>query len=253
MNSVETLRLDQALVELRLAPTRSKAQQLIANGDVEVFMRGEWRVSTQASLPVVAAPENVRVKPNSEILKYVSRGGLKLEAALAHLSLDVQGFRCLDLGISTGGFTDCLLRAGAAAVCGVDVGHGQLHAHLKGDPRVTSFEGVNVKDLGSYPEIQKWIGQGVDLCVADLSFISLLSLMDGILEALPAHARILALIKPQFELGAAALNKAGVVTDASLFADLERRSRASLPRASYFPSALKGQDGNQEFFLYGGR
>lgn len=246
-------RLDQALVELGLAPTRSKAQQLIEAGDVEVLLGAEWRVQTQTSLNVGHAPDSVRIKEGSAILKYVSRGGLKLEGALKHLGLGVHGWRCLDLGISTGGFADCLLQAGAAEVCGVDVGHGQLHPKLVGDPRVKFFEGLNVKNLRENPEVVTWIEKGVHLCVADLSFISLLGLAKEISDSLPAGTKFLGLVKPQFELGAAALNKAGVVVDHSLFKDLEVKARSVLPGADFFPSLITGQDGNHEFFLYSDR
>ncbi len=244
-------RLDQAVVELGFAPTRTKAQQMIEAGDVEVFARGEWSTAAHCSLQVDTSTEIVRAKAGSEILKFVSRGGLKLEGALKHLGLDVRGFKCLDLGISTGGFTDCLLKAGAEKICGVDVGHGQLHPSLENDSRVALFEGVNVKDINAYPRLKKWIGTQLDLCVADLSFISLLGVLPDIKKALPPQTKFLGLVKPQFELGQSALNKAGVVKDHSLFADLEKRARALLPGSDFFPSRIQGQDGNQEFFLFG--
>ncbi len=250
MKTQQQGRLDQVLVELGLAPTRSKAQQLIEAGDVEVFARGEWRQTSQASLIVAKSSGILRVKENTEILKYVSRGGLKLEGALNHLGLNVEGRRCLDLGISTGGFADCLLKNGAAEVCGVDVGHGQLHPQLASDGRVKLFEGVNVKDVRKHAAIMDWLNGGVDLCVADLSFISLLSVVHEIKALLPARTQFLGLVKPQFELGAAALNKSGVVADHSLFTDLEAKALQALPGAQFFASPITGQDGNVEFFLY---
>jgi 23S rRNA (cytidine1920-2'-O)/16S rRNA (cytidine1409-2'-O)-methyltransferase len=234
--------LDQLVVERGLAPSRSKAQQLIAAGDVEVLLGGSWQSVGQSSFQTNA---EVRLKPESEILKYVSRGGLKLEGALKHLELDVRGFRALDLGVSTGGFSDCLLKNGAAEVLGVDVGHGQLDPRLK----IRHFEGVNVKEIPSHREIGAWIKNGVDLCVADLSFISFLSLSHVLREFLPQGTRLLALIKPQFELGAQALNKSGVVADPTLYAGLRSRALEVFP-GDFFPSSIKGQDGNQEFFLY---
>jgi 23S rRNA (cytidine1920-2'-O)/16S rRNA (cytidine1409-2'-O)-methyltransferase len=243
-------RLDQTLVELGIAPTRTKAQRMVEAGDIEVFSQGQWSTATQSSLQIEASPEKVRAKADSDILKFVSRGGLKLEGALKHLALDVTGFKCLDLGVSTGGFTDCLLKAGAAHVCGIDVGHGQLHPALAQDSRFLLFEGVNVKDIGVHPPLQEWMGTKLDLCVADLSFISLLAVLPEIKKALPPGAKFLGLVKPQFELGKTALNKAGVVTDQSLFSDLEKRARALLPGSDFFPSRIHGQDGNQEFFLY---
>lgn len=237
-------RLDHLLVERGLAPSRSKAQQLIEAGEVEVYSKNSWSTVTQSSHQTEAVAE-VRLKANSEILKYVSRGGLKLEGALRHLRLDVKGLRVLDLGVSTGGFADCLLKHGAKEILGVDVGHGQLDPRVK----IQHFEGVNVKDIPNHAEIRAWLARGVDLCVADLSFISFLGLRPVLDEFLAPGTRILALIKPQFELGARALNKSGVVADSSLYAGLRTRALELFP-GEYFPSDLKGQDGNQEFFLY---
>lgn len=262
-------RLDHVLVERGLAPSRSKAQQLIDAGEVEVLVRAAWKTIKQPSYPV--GDKLVRLREGAETLRYVSRGGLKLEGALEKLGLDVTGFRCMDLGISTGGFTDCLLQRGAREVCGVDVGHGQLHANLSSDSRVLAFEGVNVKDLSGHVGVGDWMYRversdsgaqlaakdayekmHVDLCVADLSFISLISLF----PSLPPIPRFLGLIKPQFEVGAGNLDKTGIVRDAKLFAEVELRAHEELTRSgyevkSYFPSRVKGQDGNQEFFIYG--
>jgi 23S rRNA (cytidine1920-2'-O)/16S rRNA (cytidine1409-2'-O)-methyltransferase len=236
-------RLDQFLVEVGLAPTRSKAQQMLAAGEVRV--RGQ--VITQASHKADGlSVDDIEIQ--GDTLKYVSRGGLKLEAALAHLQLDVRGWRCLDVGISTGGFADCLLQHGAGEVAGFDVGHGQLAPKLNG--RVCSWEGVHVKDLATHCELQEWLALGVNLIVVDVSFISLLQ----VIPWLP-KARLLALVKPQFEVGAAQLNGRGVVKDVALFDDVRDRILRQLQNCGftsldYFASAVKGQDGNQEFFAY---
>ncbi len=249
-------RLDLAIVEQGLAPTRSKAQQMIAAGEIEILKAGQWRAATQAS--ELAGPGQIRCTSDSQILKYVSRGGLKLEAALDHLKLDVNGWRCLDIGISTGGFADCLLQQGAASICGIDVGHGQLHPSLKADPRVSSFEGVHIKDLAQQSQVQAWLRSGVNLAVADLSFISLISVLPAIHSALPSETPILALIKPQFEVGAEHLDKKGIVRDQKLFDQVETRvlnafSQLGRSVSDYFACSVKGQDGNQEFFAYSDR
>jgi 23S rRNA (cytidine1920-2'-O)/16S rRNA (cytidine1409-2'-O)-methyltransferase len=253
-------RLDHVLVELRLAPTRTKAQQLIEAGDVEILSQGEWKVIRQSSYSIAQpSRENVRVKQDAEILKYVSRGGLKLEGALEHLQLDVSGFRVLDLGVSTGGFSDCLLQKGAQEICGIDVGHSQLHEKLMREPRLMTFEGVNVKQISEYKLILDWIARGLDLCVVDLSFISLISVLPVIADILPAQTRLLALVKPQFEVGAGNLDKRGLVReDSKLFDDVKARVLHALAKCGfsgedYFPSRLRGQDGNQEFFVYSRR
>jgi len=249
-------RLDLALVELGLAPSRSKAQQLIEAGHVEVFYSGEWKISTQSSQTLTAVSSDVvRVRKDTEILKYVSRGGLKLEGAVEKLGLDVRGWRCLDLGISTGGFADFLLQAGAHEVCGVDVGHQQLHPSLANNRKLKLFEGVHVKDLRQNKDIQAWLADGLDLCVADLSFISLISMIPEIARNLSVGSRFLGLVKPQFEVGAGNLNKSGIVKDQALYPEVEALCREALIAANfevqeYFPSHLKGQDGNQEFFVY---
>ena len=252
-------RLDVALVEWGLAPTRSKAQQLIAAGEVEIRAReaAEWIPAAQAG---AAAPERerVRLRADSRTLKYVSRGGLKLEGALAHLALNVSGWRCLDVGVSTGGFADCLLQHGAAAVLGFDVGHGQLHPRLSDELRLEAHEGLHVKDAPAFPPVRKFVDRGCDLAVADLSFISIRAVLPDIHRLLPTGARLLALVKPQFEVGAENLSKQGLVRDANLFDRvrlevLNAASTVGFDVRDYFPSRVKGQDGNQEFFVFGVR
>jgi 23S rRNA (cytidine1920-2'-O)/16S rRNA (cytidine1409-2'-O)-methyltransferase len=252
-------RLDSVLVELGLAPSRSKAQQMISNGEIEVLKAGEWRSAEQASL-LLPDPslDNVRVVEGGQTLKYVSRGGLKLEGALQHLGLGVHGWRCLDIGLSTGGFSDCLLQNGATHVLGIDVGHGQLHARLKADARLQSLEGVNVKDLSQHVEVQRFVSGGLNLAVVDLSFISILTALPAIAALMPAKTKLLALIKPQFEVGRENLDKRGVVRDAELFNDVKGRvlhalEKYDLSTLDYFQSQLKGNDGNQEFFVFSHR
>jgi 23S rRNA (cytidine1920-2'-O)/16S rRNA (cytidine1409-2'-O)-methyltransferase len=240
-------RLDQRLVDEGLAPTRSKAQQMIEAGEVSV----QGKVITQSSFKT---SEPIQIQSDSAILKYVSRGGLKTEAALAHLQLDVAGWRCLDVGLSTGGFSDCLLQKGAAAIAGFDVGHLQLHPRLSADPRLKSWEGVHVRDLPQHAELQSWIAAGLDLTVVDVSFIGL----ENVLPFLPTKGRLLVLVKPQFEVGQEHLNRKGVVSDKALFDSVKSRVLHALEKygfsiSDYFPCAVKGQDGNQEFFAFAHR
>lgn len=249
------MRLDQALVKWGLAPSRTKAQELIENGSVEVHSGSTWKTAKAASDKLSEQenkPENLRLK-ESELLKYVSRGGLKLESALRHLRLNVKDWICLDCGQSTGGFTDCLLQEGAAKVVGFDVGQAQLHEKLQKDSRVLSFENLHLKDAITKVELLsvKPAG-GFDLIVADLSFIPAE-------KTLPFFAtfgnRLLLLVKPQFEVGAENLTKKGLVKDPSLYEKVRERV-IELARAEgwnvldYFPSGVEGRDGNREFFLF---
>ncbi|TXL65592.1 TlyA family RNA methyltransferase [Zeimonas arvi] len=190
--------------------------------------------------------------------RHVSRGGLKLEGALAASGVDPRGLVCLDLGQSTGGFTDCLLQAGAARVVGVDVGHGQLHPSLQADPRVAAFEGVNVRGL---PETAGEALQaalpaaGFDLVVADLSFISLAHALAPAAALLRGGGTLLALVKPQFEVGPGGVDSRGIVRDASRHAEVRQRIEAAARAAGLAPrgwhdSPIRGGDGNREFFLH---
>ncbi len=254
-------RLDTALFELSLAPSRSKAQELIAAGDVEVLIAGLWKAITQASYSVArASSETIRIKPSSNILKYVSRGGLKLEGALERLAIQPIGWRALDVGISTGGFADCLLQCGCREVIGVDVGHAQLAPKLAGDSRIKLFEGVNARDLHAHKAVHAALVGGVELCVVDVSFISLQLVFPSLAQLLPSGARLLALVKPQFEAGPSALGGDGVVRDPKVFKDVQTEILHALTKYGfsteehgYFPSCLKGQDGNQEFFVFSRR
>ena len=192
--------------------------------------------------------------------RYVSRGGLKLEAALKTSGIDVQDKHCLDVGQSTGGFTDCLLQQGAAQVVGIDVGQGQLHQNMRSDERVVCVEQVNARNL----DAQAWIaGDGrpehapaqFDLVVADVSFISLTLVLPAIVPLARGGADFLLLVKPQFELQPAQIGKHGLVKDAATYAVVEQRIREccatlGLQVKNWFDSAITGGDGNREFFVY---
>lgn len=250
------MRIDLLLVQLGLAPSRTKAQELIHHGDVEIEERGQWKVVHQPSLKVGHLSQHqVRLR-SDDLLQFVSRGGHKLRAAIDHIGLDVHDRTIFDVGISTGGFADCLLQRGAKKIVGVDVGTGQLAEKLKNDKRVISFEQINARDLRSQSDIVKHVSD-VNLCVVDVSFISLSLILPEIAAVLPHH-ELLALIKPQFELSPDALDKEGIVTSIVDREKAQTKVRQCAEHCGYqileiFPAAIKGGDGNQEFFLYAKR
>jgi 23S rRNA (cytidine1920-2'-O)/16S rRNA (cytidine1409-2'-O)-methyltransferase len=241
------MRADQLLVERGLAASRSQAQRLIAAG-VQWFDGAAWkRVAKNGDeLPAAARIELL----DSAESRYVSRGGLKLEGALRAAGLDVSGWTCLDVGQSTGGFTDCLLQHGAAAVTGLDVGHGQLHARLRQDARVKALEKVNARDVSP-----QQVGQDFDLVTGDLSFISLTLVLPALAPLLRRGGHLLMLAKPQFELQPAQIGRGGIVRDATLYPQVEQRLRAccaglELDVVGWYDSPITGGDGNREFFLH---
>jgi len=256
------MRADKLLVARGLAPTRSAAQRLIDHGGVR------WRAAHARELASWAAlrksgdelPDDcsLEVVDDAE-LRWASRGGLKLEAALAHAGVSVAGKRCLDLGQSTGGFTDVLLAQGATQVVGIDVGHGQLHARLAADPRVVALERVNVRalvDAGTLgADLASTLRGGFDIVVADLSFISLAHALPAVARWLRSGGDALLLVKPQFELQPADIGKGGLVRAVDARERIEPRLRAGctqtgLATVDWFESAIEGGDGNREWFLH---
>jgi 23S rRNA (cytidine1920-2'-O)/16S rRNA (cytidine1409-2'-O)-methyltransferase len=199
---VKKERLDVLVVDKGLAESRTRAQALILAGQVVV---DDQRVDK----PGTRVPVDAMVRLKGEGLKFVSRGGLKLEAALDHFHLDVTGAICADIGASTGGFTDCLLQRGAVKVHAIDVGYGQLHEKLRVDPRVISRERVNARHL-----TDEDLPESVSVIVIDVSFISLTLVLPGVLPKLRAGGWLVALVKPQFEVGPGQIEKGGVVRDA---------------------------------------
>lgn len=248
-------RLDQALVDWGYARSRAQAVELIRSGFVERKEGDAWRPAAKAALQVRAQDrDDFRVLRN-DLTKYVSRGGAKLEGALRHLGLDVTGLLAVDIGLSTGGFADCLLQAGAVKVVGLDVGHGQLHGKLKNDPRLVSLEGLNARHLDPALLAPALGGARVDLVVIDVSFISLTEVLTLAGQVLRPGGSLLALVKPQFEVGAGNLGKGGLVKDKALYQNVREKVVAAAAARSftvsdYFPCSLEGGDGNQEFFLF---
>jgi 23S rRNA (cytidine1920-2'-O)/16S rRNA (cytidine1409-2'-O)-methyltransferase len=239
---VKSRRLDVELVERGLAESREQAQRLILAG--EVWVEGQrWDKSSK----LCAAALAIEVRGGD---RYVGRGGHKLEGALTGFHLDVTGWRCLDVGASTGGFTDCLLQHGAREVVAVDVGHGQLHWRLRQDPRVIVHEGINARDLAAFAR-ERSLG-GFDLVVADVSFISLRRVLPPAFDLLSSGGRVCALIKPQFEAGRAEVGRGGIVRDAQVRRRVVRDLVAwaedyPVKTAGTIPSPLPGRDGNEEF------
>ncbi len=246
------MRADQLLLERGLAASRSQAQRMIASGV-------EWRLGAKPWQRVakngdeLPLPCEVRLLDNAEA-RYVSRGGLKLEGALRSSGLSPQSLRCLDVGQSTGGFTDCLLRHDAAQVVGLDVGHGQLHPRLRDDSRVVCIERINARELQTNDARVPDVTQGFDLVVGDLSFISLTLVLPALLPLLKQGGALLMLVKPQFELQPSDIGKGGLVKNEASYVQVEARLRETcaalhLDVLGYWPSAIAGGDGNKEFWI----
>jgi 23S rRNA (cytidine1920-2'-O)/16S rRNA (cytidine1409-2'-O)-methyltransferase len=234
------VRLDQLLVQRSLAPSRERAQALILAGAVRV----DGEVADRAAAPVSdAAAITVAPRP-----RFVSRGGEKLDAALDELGVNVAGMVALDVGSSTGGFTDCLLQRGAVRVYAIDVGKGQLDWKLRTDARVTAREGVNAREGFELPE-------RVDLVVADVSFISLRIALLPSFRHLREGGDVVALVKPQFEAGRAAVGRGGIVRDAkdrvdATVAVCEAFTAVGVGTVAIVPSRLPGREGNREIFVH---
>lgn len=246
------MRLDQWLVARGKAPSRAKAKELIQCGAIQVKFKGEPIEVIRPSLEVFDGEGfEVEVIDESRI-KYVSRGGLKLEGALRYLNLDVSNFRCLDLGQSTGGFSDCLIRFGASQVIGIDVGHEQLHKSLMNHPRIQSYEGFHISQLVGDLS-QELAAKNFDLVVGDLSFISTDAYVTTLCDYMVREQKLLLLIKPQFEMGPDARDKRGRIRELNvheLKMMIISRFNLCFDCIDFFKSDLLGQDGNQEYFLF---
>ncbi len=236
-------RLDRVLVAKGLAGSRQRAQALIMAGRVLVEEKRVEKAGVKVSLD-----SNIRIKGGD--IPYVSRGGVKLEKALKEFRVEVGGKTIIDVGASTGGFTDCLLKQGAARVYAVDVGYGQLAWKLRGDPRVICLERTNIRYLSPQD-----VTDPVDLAVIDTSFISLEKVLPKVSQLIGVDAEIIALIKPQFEVGKGQVGKGGIVREAKKHKEvIERISRFAeklgLVAAGVIESPIPGQEGNKEFFIY---
>jgi len=235
-------RIDKLLVERGLADSRTKAQALVMAG---VVLVNEKRVEkpSQEFLPT----DNIRLKGKTDEIKYVGRGGLKLEKALHEFHIQPNGYVCLDVGASTGGFTDCLLQAGAKKVVAVDVGTNQIVWKLRRDERVEVRENVNARYLKPSDFNEK-----LDLVVMDVSFISVTKIMPALKDLLAENGRIIVLIKPQFEVGKGEVGKGGIVKDAAKHLEVIKyvndfAKTIGLKNQGLIDSPILGADGNKEF------
>ena len=234
-------RLDRLLVDRGLVESREKAQALIMAG--EVLLNGQKASKPGQSVDDAASVEVLARPP------YVSRGGFKLAGALKHFAIDAAGKVCLDIGSSTGGFTDVLLQAGAARVHAVDVGAGQLAWSLRTDPRVRLHEGINARELRS-----EEIGERADLLTCDVSFISVTLILPAIVPLLQPAGQMVILIKPQFEVGKGQVGKGGIVRDPELHQAACQRVSGAVREfgfeTSIMDSPILGAEGNKEFLLH---
>jgi 23S rRNA (cytidine1920-2'-O)/16S rRNA (cytidine1409-2'-O)-methyltransferase len=236
-------RIDRLLVARGLADSRTRAQALVMAG---VVLVGDQRV--EKSSETFAADATIRVRGSDDpSARYVGRGGLKLEAALDHFKLDVRGFVCLDVGASTGGFTDCLLQRGARRVVAVDVGHNQIDWRLRTNARVEVREGVNARHLA--PED---FDARFDLAVMDVSFISATKVLPAVVPLITDAGRIVVLIKPPFEVGKGEVGKGGIVRDAAQHARVVAEVNGAAQELGWrvvgvVESPIPGAEGNKEF------
>lgn len=236
-------RLDLVLVEKGFVKSRQRARALIMSGIVFV---NDQKIDKPGT-PVAEDSDRISIKGQDH--SYVSRGGLKLESALKEFKIQVEGLTCLDVGASTGGFTDCLLQHGAACVFAVDVGYGQLAWQIRKDPRVVVIERTNIRNMP-----QSALPRSVDLAAIDVSFISLKIVVPAVLKFLKSGAKIIALVKPQFEVGKGAVGKGGVVRDPDQHDAVVKNltdffSSIGLSRESIIPSPILGPKGNREFIF----
>jgi 23S rRNA (cytidine1920-2'-O)/16S rRNA (cytidine1409-2'-O)-methyltransferase len=242
--SVKT-RLDKLLVDRGLTPSRERAQALILAGKVLV---NEQKVAKAGALVDSGSSSIVRLL--GEDLRYVSRGGLKLEKALEHWQIDLHGKVCLDVGASTGGFSDCMLQHGAAKVIAVDTGYGQMDFGLRNDPRIRLLEKTNARYLKATD-----VGEAIDFIAMDVSFISATLVLPAVIGAASSAREIVVLVKPQFEAGRELVGKGGIVRDESVQLAAVAKVEAALVglgcvRAEWIESPILGGEGNREFLLH---
>ncbi len=248
---ISKIRLDLLLVERSLAGSRERARSLILAGRVLV---SEQKIDK----PGASIPSDSPIRLLGDDLKYVSRGGLKLAAALEHWQINVTGRGCVDVGASTGGFTDCLLQHGAAHVTAVDTGFGQIHMKLRNDPRVSLMERTNARLLEPGSLTAPQAGPALTLVVVDVAFISATLVLPAVLAAAATLAEAVILVKPQFEAGREHVGKGGIVRDPEAH-ELAIEKVAACVRAlgwmviGTIPSPITGAEGNREFLLYARR
>ena len=244
------VRLDKLVLDRALAPSRERAQALILAGRILVDEQKQTK-------PGLAVAEDAALRMLGEEQRYVSRGGLKLEAALSHWKIDLTGLACLDVGASTGGFTDCMLQHGAAHVLAVDTGYGQIAHSLRTDPRVTLLERTNARKLAPgelQAQSDKSFSAKLRFLAMDVSFISATLVLPPVLAAAPRLREAVILVKPQFEAGRAHVGKGGIVRDPAAHAlAIERVRACALEQGAHtecIDSPITGAEGNREFLLH---
>lgn len=251
------MRIDLLLVQKKIASTRTLAQEMIKSGQVAIVVNGTRRVICK---PSEETAEDAEIEVTEGFAtEFVSRAGHKIKGAIDVLNLNLKDKVCLDVGVSTGGFSDVMLKSGAASVLGIDVGHDQTHPLVKTHPKFKLLEKVNARSLAENMEFKKHCpANGFDFICMDVSFISVKLILPELWPLLKIHGELLILIKPQFELGPNALNEKGIIKNPSLYGELERTMVAAAAQLQfivrkYFPSPIEGKDGNKEFFLFLGK
>lgn len=245
-------RVDLLLVEKGFAQSRTHAQRLLKNNNVEMNGKNGWQKINKPGLKVDPDTE-FRVEEDPAD-RFASRGALKLLGALEQFEIDLQGKVAIDVGQSTGGFTDCLLQNGAAKVVGIEVGHDQLIDRLRQDTRVVCYEGMNARNLPADELLQHTLNNGFDIAVMDVSFISQTKILPSLAPLIAKHGILISLVKPQFEVGKSGIGSGGIVRDTSLFPKVKNLvtdccQSLGLVLVDYFESPIKGGDGNREFLL----
>ncbi|WP_415893945.1 TlyA family RNA methyltransferase [Neptuniibacter sp. PT8_73] len=246
------LRADLLLVELGFARSRTHAQQLIKSSRVRAEIKGKWQSLTKPGLKLESDTRFEVEEDEGD--RYVSRGALKLLKALDTLQLVLTSKTAIDVGQSTGGFTDCLLQAGIDSVVGIEVGHDQLADKLRRDPRVTCYEGINGRDLPHEMLLEHTNGKGFDLAVMDVSFISQRKILPSLIPLIAEEGYLISLVKPQFEVGKEGIGRGGIVRDSSLYPQVKAKvaeccANLGMQILDYFESPIKGGDGNREFLI----
>lgn len=247
------IRIDQLLTLKNLCKSRAQAQTFISEKKVTINIKGQWQVVSKASLKVDQETEIQLLLDDTD--RFVSRGALKLAGALAYSKLNISGFHVLDVGQSTGGFTDCALQSGANSVVGIEVGHDQLDSSLRNNPKVICLEGINARNLSKEDLGGHLPKGGFDLAVMDVSFISQTKILDKLPKFLRPGGHLITLIKPQFEVGKDAIGKGGIVKNKHAIDQLETDMTLFISELGfnihcYIESQIKGGDGNQEYLVW---
>lgn len=246
-------RADILLVEQQLASSRTQAQRLLKEGRVFVIENNSRQLLSKPGAKLPLDTEFFIQQDPSD--RYVSRGALKLEGALTYFDINVNDTIAIDVGQSTGGFTDCLLQAGAQLVVGVEVGHDQLADSLREHPSVICYEGINARELPRSLLEHSREGLGFDIAVMDVSFISQTKILPSLVPLMRSGGMLISLVKPQFEVGKAGIGKGGIVKDPALFSSVETLiysacKELGLTIKGYIESPIQGGDGNREFLLW---